>query len=104
IFDFRAGCKRSLGNGFMGGNSEYLWVARPEVLRRACLACKRLTPFGVPQGVPPLNQPVTEHTRNFLPASPRNQTRQRVNALSPPVARKRDPKSRWCRRSGSTLN
>ena len=31
------------------------WVARPEVLRRAWRACKRSTPFGVPQGVPPKN-------------------------------------------------
>ncbi len=29
-------------------------VARPEVLRRACSPCKRPTPFGVPQGVPPM--------------------------------------------------
>src|SRR5205807_5381824 len=27
------------------------WVARPEVLRRAWVACKHATPFGVPQGV-----------------------------------------------------
>ena len=30
-----------------------VWVARPEVLRRACSLCKGITPFGVPQGVPP---------------------------------------------------
>src|SRR5262249_23703885 len=29
------------------------WVARPEALRRACIACKVRTPFAEPQGVPP---------------------------------------------------
>ena len=39
---------------------------RPEVLRRAWLACNDLTPFGVPQGVPPEDEVVMSKFKSFM--------------------------------------
>src|SRR5207253_346527 len=58
------------------------WVARSEVLRRACSPGKQCTPFGVPQSVPPSRISIAAASRTTRAAAGPEMVRNRRACLA----------------------